>query len=652
MTAQQYTEEDGDLPPLYEPLAKQQRQIRLLFLRATNSEQEDEPITSLLVPLSLDEVKTRYAALSHVWGLPDSSQSIIVNGRLFPVSTNLLEFLKSHRRRCRNTSEVRMLPLWIDSICVNQMDIAERNSQAMLMKPIYQNAGMVVSWLGTSFPLSDWVFEVMKQFKEQIDMTRNPKTSKVIDASWLRLFPQACKEDSPASGPLRNVVWDSIRELCAHPYWKRIWIVQEIVLASTVMLCCGDDLIDLEDVIQVVRWLTRLDPSLNKPDNMEPAIWKMLSSRQYSEAVMGLQSVLHIWAIRERKNTQGWALTNSLRNHESTDPRDKLYGCLGITGLNIAPDYSKSVKDVYIEAASALMQESFESLLLLSIREGKKDSTREPLDIPSWAPNWAKSAPGTYSANHSFMASKGCPTNSEPVILNYSLHCTGVLCEEVVAVESVLTPEQCLKFCCNHIATRETDKYPTGIPHLRALFQVLLSDWDTMVNCRSEPESMMYQVIACGLLHLFLDYEVRYRSKNGTPQINNPLPTLGLDTSHSDLSTAFWNKIVGTSREPGNCIITGSREQQTAAMNAIGERLATTILTALRNSLTHRIGPESVQPGDQVFVMFGCNLPILLRPKDMNYTHIGPSYVVGFMEGEAMLAIKDGTKVAQKLEIR
>ncbi|KAG5807705.1 hypothetical protein H9Q74_007679 [Fusarium xylarioides] len=42
----------------------------------------------------------------------------------------------------------RGVPLWIDAICINQDDIAERNSQVAMMSQIYGSARCVVAWLG------------------------------------------------------------------------------------------------------------------------------------------------------------------------------------------------------------------------------------------------------------------------------------------------------------------------------------------------------------------------------------------------------------------------------------------------------------------------------------------------------------------------
>lgn len=236
MAAQRLPGQQQDLLlPLYEPLKRcqEQRQIRLFFLDSDDDVSEDEPVAGTLAPRALDDAKSRYIALSYVEDSPATSQNIIVNGQNFKVSTKLLEFLESHRSRCTDMPELRQMPLWIDAICINQADVKERSQQTICMKSIYRNAGMVISWLGTSFPLCDWTFDVLRNFKEQIDMTDEANEpehaglhSKVTDVSWLSAFPQACKQEISSESVTKNVVWDSIRELSNNVYWKRIWTFQ------------------------------------------------------------------------------------------------------------------------------------------------------------------------------------------------------------------------------------------------------------------------------------------------------------------------------------------------------------------------------------------------------------------------------------------
>ena len=45
-------------------------------------------------------------------------------------------------------SSTHVLPLWVDDICINQIDMSERNAQIAMMSFIYTRAQKVVAWLG------------------------------------------------------------------------------------------------------------------------------------------------------------------------------------------------------------------------------------------------------------------------------------------------------------------------------------------------------------------------------------------------------------------------------------------------------------------------------------------------------------------------
>lgn len=65
--------------------------------------------------------------------------------------------------------ELRLKPgksryLWIDAICINQDDIAEKNSQVAMMAEIYKKATRVNIWLGESNRLSRFIFMSSRLF--------------------------------------------------------------------------------------------------------------------------------------------------------------------------------------------------------------------------------------------------------------------------------------------------------------------------------------------------------------------------------------------------------------------------------------------------------------------------------------------------------
>jgi hypothetical protein len=83
-----------------------------------------------------------YEALSYVWGEPNTSLSVSIDGRRLHVTANLHAALQN----VRNSLLERIL--WIDAICINQRDDEEKGQQIGYMAEIYSKASRVIIWLG------------------------------------------------------------------------------------------------------------------------------------------------------------------------------------------------------------------------------------------------------------------------------------------------------------------------------------------------------------------------------------------------------------------------------------------------------------------------------------------------------------------------
>lgn len=89
-------------------------------------------------------VKEPYKALSYAWnnGYQVADVRVQVNGQPVSIGHNLYTAL----RRIRDIE--RPVDIWVDSLCINQDDDAERTHQVNLMREIYGNSSEVVIWLG------------------------------------------------------------------------------------------------------------------------------------------------------------------------------------------------------------------------------------------------------------------------------------------------------------------------------------------------------------------------------------------------------------------------------------------------------------------------------------------------------------------------
>ena len=123
----------------YKPLATPST-IRLVLIPPTDDSETNEKSQLILEHKDLSEVRKRYYALSYVWGNPDKVHTIGLNGHDFRVTENLMFFL----RRKRTVT----LAFWIDAICINQENEAEKSEQITRMGEIYKNASSVYAELG------------------------------------------------------------------------------------------------------------------------------------------------------------------------------------------------------------------------------------------------------------------------------------------------------------------------------------------------------------------------------------------------------------------------------------------------------------------------------------------------------------------------
>jgi Heterokaryon incompatibility protein (HET) len=96
-----------------------------------------------------------YEALSYAWGDPTITTPVTIHGLPFEVTTNLESALR-HLRSERNTRT-----LWIDAICIQQLNHQERDEQIRIMGLIYATALKVVIWLGPEADDSCHALEAM-----------------------------------------------------------------------------------------------------------------------------------------------------------------------------------------------------------------------------------------------------------------------------------------------------------------------------------------------------------------------------------------------------------------------------------------------------------------------------------------------------------
>ncbi|OAL05488.1 hypothetical protein IQ06DRAFT_265614, partial [Phaeosphaeriaceae sp. SRC1lsM3a] len=126
--------------PAYLPLNPKIKQIRYV---AVDPGFGDEPISCFLGYVNLRRKrkfsrKLQYQAVSYFWGSIDDTVEITLRCAKRKVTRNLEALLRAFR--LRNTHRI----LWIDAICINQADAAEKTHQVGDMSSIYSAASDVL----------------------------------------------------------------------------------------------------------------------------------------------------------------------------------------------------------------------------------------------------------------------------------------------------------------------------------------------------------------------------------------------------------------------------------------------------------------------------------------------------------------------------
>lgn len=109
-----------------------------------------------------------YYALSYTWGQEPDTYPIFLNGRKKLIRSSLFQALQRVRLRSGKVD------IWVDSLCINQDDELERNSQVRQMAEIYQNASGVMIWLGEADSTSRLAMDLITKIVQSSYSWRGP----------------------------------------------------------------------------------------------------------------------------------------------------------------------------------------------------------------------------------------------------------------------------------------------------------------------------------------------------------------------------------------------------------------------------------------------------------------------------------------------
>lgn len=372
-----------------------------------------------------------YEAVSYTWGDDSTPCSIMLDGCRMSLTRSLFNALV--RLRLRDRPRI----LWADGVCINQADNKEKSVQVGLMPRIFAQASKVFVYLGVQEHGSDCIPSL-------VNILQRAGIKKFTNHSLLYKAFQS--NDIP---PRNDKIWVALLMFLRRPWFLRIWVIQEIVLAREVRFLCGSwnlnwqKLVDLANHAEVMLHhalpgrssdllddaaqaaaslglmlglrLTRSAVSSRLEDlregiesyddtacnqAAEPAV-EHASYRQY--VISACQRHPELYEYIEDvalglpdeilpARTPIILLLGMFVRNQATWPQDRLYALVGISAdINLSefpPNYNETEEQTNLRFGRILVQkgQGMDVLYHATKRAWQHTNT----SFPSWAPDWTR----------------------------------------------------------------------------------------------------------------------------------------------------------------------------------------------------------------------------------------------------------------------
>ncbi|KAK6189615.1 hypothetical protein LQW54_013084 [Pestalotiopsis sp. IQ-011] len=295
----------------------------------------------------------QFEALSYTWGDPfDKTPIYIVGNRavaFLMVPRNCFDALKA--LRLRDGTRI----LWIDAICINQNDLAERSSQVRMMARIFASASSTLIYVGKHTPSSLIVFRELSE-----------AASGCIERC------SYCNRFEPVRGRPSNEVIQGLEELIHRPWFRRVWVLQESFVSRERRILCGEDVVswDMLNALFFGYQHSRMTPS------PLPFAWEPRNALFKAEG--------SVWSNL-------WLCLHAVRGSLASDSRDKVFSLKALLGkeqdrLDQLIDYTKTAEEIFAALARIFLK-AVGLKLLARIRHA------HDLRMPSWVPDWSQCSP-------------------------------------------------------------------------------------------------------------------------------------------------------------------------------------------------------------------------------------------------------------------
>lgn len=551
-----------------------------------------------LVQVRLEE-RLDYVALSYFWGKPILSHEIVCDGAIIKVTESL------HRAiLCLSSGTEIQVYYWIDQICIDQQNHAEKGVQVRLMGQIYAQATQCLVYLGEAARDDCEAFNVA----ESLD---------AADVESIRSESDLESNRLPRSSSAK---WSAYFRLLCRPWFRRVWVVQEVVLPTKVSMfmasetnprrCISIDLL-CRSIVKSELLFSRMVVHIDDP--AADFAWNHVDTARDQLGFIKKQ--------KDKENTN-FSLINIVQHCqflESTDPRDHIYSFLGLAldteALNLPVDYQLPCATLFsLLACGCVQRDAYNGNLVLAC-SGIYYGTH---GRQSWVPDWTRRKP-VNNATRSCLDPQAQLYQSGGSFDGY---------------HAVVSPDQkILSVNCSKIDNVSwlNSFAPVYFPKILRGYKTVLAFKDVDEENMAELRKTSYYFDDQPKLEAYRETLVagwfeHQMTKSGFNSMfdNSLIQLMALECrSQADVGEV-WDRASPTDRR----FATGFKRRMSDVL--IGRSFCIT-----ERGLIGLL-PNDSKPGDILAVIHGLPTPYIIRQKGENFVLVGECYIHGIMYGEAL----------------
>ncbi|OCK76758.1 hypothetical protein K432DRAFT_445801 [Lepidopterella palustris CBS 459.81] len=162
-------------------------------------------------------------------------------------------------------------------------------------------------------------------------------------------------------------------KVATRPWFERVWIIQEVSVASSAVIYCGEWTFPWTTFIEAIEWAAELGLTTiyNVDDRNNERVLRWMQAK----VALGVPQKLLTLLLRHRQAS-------------ATDQRDKIFALLGLACDSdvVEVDYRKSVEEVYREFTVNILNDGQDLDILGAAHLHVGDGLTK---LPSWTPDWS-----------------------------------------------------------------------------------------------------------------------------------------------------------------------------------------------------------------------------------------------------------------------